>query len=164
MVGQSEKKCPENSEGQEHSSLRFNERGETDGIAYKNSEGYADSVPFQAFANMEKEQKKFRPIVYVCSPFSGDTEANTLKARRYSRYAVDHGTIPIAPHLLLPQFIKEETERELAMFMDIAILSKCSELWVFGEPTAGMLQEIAYAKRRKMPIKYFSEKEISVCM
>ena len=110
---------------------------------------------------MEKEQKKYRPIVYICSPFSGDTEGNILKARRYSRYAVDHGAIPIAPHLLLPQFIKEETERELAMFMDIAILSKCKELWVFGEPTAGMQAEIAYAQRKKMPIKYFKEEDES---
>ena len=144
--------------------LLDNERGESDGIAYKNAEGYADSVPFQAIANVEKEQKKYRPLVYICSPYSGDTEGNTVKARRYSRYAVDHGAIPIAPHLLLPQFMKEETERELAMFMDIAILSKCKELWVFGEPTAGMQEEIAYAQRKKMTIKYFSEKEISVCM
>ncbi len=100
-------------------------------------------------------------MVYICSPFSGDTEGNTLKARRYSRYAVDHGVIPIAPHLLLPQFMREETERDLAMFMDIAILSKCKELWVFGEPTAGMQEEIAYAQRKKMTIKYFDEEKIT---
>ena len=80
-----------------------------------------------------------------------------MKARAYSRFAVDQGMIPIAPHLLLPQFMKEETERELAMFMDIAILSKCKELWVFGNPTAGMQGEIAYAERKEMTIKYFSE-------
>lgn len=84
-------------------------------------------------------------------------EGNTKKARAYSRFAVDQGAIPIAPHLLLPQFMKEETERELAMFMDIAILSKCKELWVFGNPTAGMQSEIAYAERKEMTIKYFSE-------
>lgn len=80
-----------------------------------------------------------------------------MKARRYSRFAVDQGAIPIAPHLLLPQFMKEETERELAMFMDIAILSKCKELWVFGKPSAGMQREIEYAKGKKMTIKYFDE-------
>ena len=84
-------------------------------------------------------------------------EGNAKKARAYSRFVVDQGAIPIAPHLLLPQFMKEETERELAMFMDIAILSKCKELWVFGEPTAGMQSEIAYAERKEMTIKYFSE-------
>ena len=127
------------------------------GVDYKNPEGYADTVPYQALTNIENEQKRYRPIVYICSAFSGDVEGNTKKARAYSRFAVDQGAIPIAPHLLLPQFMKEETERELAMFMDIAILSKCKELWVFGNPTAGMQSEIAYAERKKMTIKYFSE-------
>lgn len=127
------------------------------GVDYKNPEGYADSVPYQALSNIDKEQKKYRPIVYVCSPYSGDVVGNTEKARKYCRYAVDQGAIPIAPHLLLPQFMKEETERELAMFMDIAILSKCKELWVFGSPTAGMQSEIAYAESKRMTIKYFEE-------
>lgn len=127
------------------------------GVDYKNPEGYADSVPYQALSNIDKEQKKYRPIVYVCSPYSGDVVGNTEKARKYCRYAVDQGAIPIAPHLLLPQFMKEETERELAMFMDIAILSRCKELWVFGSPTAGMQSEIAYAESKKMTIKYFEE-------
>lgn len=125
------------------------------GVAYKNPEGYADSVAYQALCNIEKEQKRYRPIVYICSPFSGDIEGNTTMARCYSRFAVDQGAIPIAPHLLLPQFMKEETERELAMFMDIAILSKCKELWVFGTPTAGMQSEINFAERKNMTIRYF---------
>lgn len=141
----------------ENSSLPFNERGDSDGIGYKNQEGYSDMVPYQAVSNMEKEWKRYRPIVYICSAYSGDVAGNTEKARRYSRFAVERGAIPIAPHLLLPQYMEEETERELAMFMDIAILSKCKELWVFGEPTAGMKMEIAYAKRKQMTIKYFNE-------
>ena len=110
------------------------------GVGYRNPEGYADPVPYQAVSNMDKEQKRYMPMVYICSAYSGDVEGNTEKARRYSRFAVDAGKIPIAPHLLLPQFMEEESERELAMFMDIAILSKCRELWVFGKPTAGMLK------------------------
>ena len=133
------------------------------GVDYKNPEGYADTVPYQALTNIDIEQKKYRPIVYICSAFSGDVEGNTMKARAYSRFAVDQGMIPIAPHLLLPQFMKEETERDLAMFMDIAILSKCKELWVFGdEHSKGMETEIAYAEKKNMTIRYFTDKEISL--
>jgi hypothetical protein len=125
------------------------------GIACKNPEGYSDPVPYEAIKNME--QKQYRPLVYICSPYSGDVDGNTEKARRYCRFAVDQGAIPIAPHLLFPQFMDETTERDLAMFMDIVILSKCKELWVFGEPTAGMQNEIDYAEKKKMVIKYFKE-------
>lgn len=127
------------------------------GVGYRNPEGYADPVPYHVISNMDKKQKRYMPMLYICSAYSGDVEGNTEKARRYSRFVVDQGAIPIAPHLLLPQFMKEKSERELAMFMDIVILSKCKALWVFGKPTAGMLNEIAYAERKQITIRYFNE-------
>lgn len=130
------------------------------GVTYKNSEGYGDPVPFQAISNMDKEDKKYRPLVYICSAFSGDVDGNTVKARRYSRFAVDSGAIPLAPHLLLPQFMEEKTERELAMFMDMVFLGRCEELWVFGAEvrvSAGMSEEIKKAKHKNMKICYFTE-------
>jgi hypothetical protein len=129
-----------------------------DGITYTNAEGYSDPVPFLAMANIKKEEKKFRPIVYICSPYSGDIEENTLKARKYSRFAVDQGALPIAPHLLLPQYMDEKTERDLAMQMDMILLAHCLELWVFGSfISKGMEAEIARAKQRRMTIRYFTE-------
>lgn len=101
---------------------------------------------------------KVMPLVYICSPYSGDTEKNSELARKYSRFAAEQGAVPIAPHLLLPQFLSEETERELAMSMNMAILGKCSELWVFGDTvTAGMAAEIEEAERLKMKIRYYTE-------
>lgn len=99
------------------------------------------------------------PVVYICSRYRGDPEGNTEKARRYCRFAVDHCFIPIAPHLLLPQFMKEPEERKLAMVMDLVLLRKCEELWVFGEASEGMKQEIAYASKLKMKIRYFKEED-----
>ena len=68
----------------------------------------------------------YRPVVYICSKYRGDVETNVYNAQLYSRYAVEQGYIPIAPHLLLPQFVDEETERDLALFMGRVLMSKCS--------------------------------------
>ena len=128
------------------------------GISYKNQEGYADPTAYQALTKIENESKKYRPLVYICSPFSGDVELNTEKAKRYSRFVVDAGAIAFAPHLLLPLYMQEETERELAMFMDMVFLGKCDELWAFGNViTKGMQAEISKAKKKKMTIRYFTE-------
>ena len=52
----------------------------------------------------------------------------------------------------------DATERCLALFMDIALLSKCAQLWVFGgNITKGMDIEIEKAKRKGQPIRYFTE-------
>lgn len=61
--------------------------------------------------------KLYRPLVYICSPYSGDTEANLAKARNFCRFALDQGQIPLAPHLMFPQFMNDAdpVERELAI-------------------------------------------------
>ena len=139
------------------------------GINKYNAEGYYDPTPFEALKAIETEAKRtrpFRPVVYVCSPLSGDIAGNQEKARRYCRFVVESGGVPIAPHLLFPQFMDDnnEEERNLALFMDIVLLSKCAELWVFGETISkGMSIEIEKALRKSKPIRYFSSdlKEVS---
>ena len=102
--------------------------------------------------------KKYYPLVYICSPFAGDIETNVNKAKRYSRYALDKGNIPIAPHLLFPQFMDDDKERKLAMHFNYVLLGKCEEIWVFGDYISpGMKEEIRIANKRKMKIKYVKE-------
>ena len=117
-----------------------------------------ETVPH--IAVREKAEKVYRPLVYICSPYSGDVEKNTEIARKFSKFALDAGSIPLAPHLLFPQFMTDERpeERELAMFMDIVLLGKCDELWVLaGKVTQGMAVEIEKAKKRRQPIRYFNQ-------
>ena len=100
-------------------------------ISKYNSEGYHDPTAYSALSSIESETRAlraFRPIVYICSPFSGDIEKNVAAARAYSRFAVEQGYIPIAPHLLFPQFLNDsdQKERELGLFFGNAIMSKCS--------------------------------------
>lgn len=129
-------------------------------ISKFNSEGYYDPTTYEALSKVEREEKtaRYRPLVYICSPFSEDVSGNIERTEKYSRYAVDSKAIPIAPHLLFPQFMSDDAERELALFMDMVLLGKCEELWVFGElVTEGMSAEIAKAKRKNMKIRYFTE-------
>lgn len=135
------------------------------GISFNNPEGYSDPVPYEALKAIEREERKhsYRPLVYICSPYAGDAEWNTMRAREYSRFAVNNGTIPIAPHLLFPQFMDEATERELAMFMNMVLLERCEELWVFGDRISeGMAAEILRAKQKHMTIRYFTVEQEDV--
>ncbi|KOA21169.1 hypothetical protein CLHOM_02990 [Clostridium homopropionicum DSM 5847] len=135
-------------------------------ISKFNSEGYYDPTPYAAITNVIKEEKAernsaFKPLVYICSPYSGDIDINVKKARAFCRFALEKNCIPLAPHLLFPQFMDDDIpqERELAMFMNMVLLGKCNELWVFGDIISkGMAEEIAKAKKRKQLIRYFNEK------
>jgi len=124
-----------------------------------NSEGYYDPTAYEALTAVEKGSKVFRPLVYICSPYSGDVEGNIKSARRYSRFAVEMGYIPFTPHLLYPQFLDDDnpTERSLGLFFGNVLMSKCAEVWVFGDYISfGMKAEIERARRKKYTIRYFS--------
>lgn len=128
-----------------------------------NAEGYYDPTAYEAMTLIEKEERAlraFRPIVFICSPYAGDTENNVKSAQGYSRFAVDKGYIPLAPHLLFPQFMNDANpaERKLGLFFGNALMSKCSEVWVFGERiSAGMESEIKRARWKNYRLRYFTE-------
>lgn len=94
--------------------------------------------------------------VYICSPYSGDTETNIRKAQQYCKQAIKENHIPIAPHLYFPQFLDDEDVNERAFGMMFAkyLLLQCDEVWVCGKKISkGMTEEIALAKKYDIPIK-----------
>lgn len=136
-----------------------------------NHEGYPDPTAYQALSNVEREEKEVKvyfPLVYIASPYAGDTVRNTDRARGYCRFAVSKGCIPLAPHLHYPQFMddKDKAQRDLGLRFALILLGKCDELWVFGDiVSGGMAREIAKAKKRGMPIRYFTAEceEVKTC-
>lgn len=94
--------------------------------------------------------------VYICSPYRGDVETNVQNARKYCRAAVELSCLPIAPHLLFPQFLDDDNprERERGMIMAHELIFMCDELWVFGldNPSEGMGKEICRAEGAGVPV------------
>lgn len=135
----------------------------------RNSEGYIDLVAYKAIMNVDREKKAetksaFRPLVYVCAPFSGDIEGNKKKAAEFAEFAYKNGCIPVTPHLLFP-FMNDESpnERALALQMDIILMGKCQEVWVLSEKiTEGMAVEIDKATRRRQTVRYFNNDFVEV--
>ena len=131
---------------------------------YRNKEFYYDPTAGAALSHVASEERKanhiYRPLTYIVSPYAGDILVNVEAARRYCRFAVDKGFIPIAPHLLYPQFLNDDdpSERELGLFFGNALMSKCAEVWVFGSRiSSGMEAEIKRAKWKGYHLRYFTE-------
>jgi hypothetical protein len=93
--------------------------------------------------------------IFVCSPFAGDIERNTLYAQEACRFVVGTGNNPFAPHLFYPQFIDERTGRQAGIKRGIQMLVDCDEVWVFTElgRSAGMNQEIDIAGALPKPVR-----------
>ena len=65
-----------------------------------NAERYLDPTAYEALMNIEREAKRtaYKPLVFICSPFAGNIERNTRRAREFCRFAVSENCIPIAPN------------------------------------------------------------------
>ena len=119
-----------------------------------NIEGYEDPTAYEALTHINAEERKgrFRPMVYICSPFSGDPEGNTEKAKRYCRYATQAGYLPFAPHLFFPLFLRDELPRERALGLSMAIvmLTKwgiicgCTGLWIITALIVSQFPELFF--------------------
>ena len=121
------------------------------GIPKKNIEGYPDPTCYQALKEIQRAEYGYRPLVYICSPYSGDIAENVELARRFSAFAVAARQIPLAPHLHYPQFMDDADAdaRELAAFFNRILLSKCEQLWAYI--TAHTLCEDCLAAGRYTP-------------
>lgn len=129
-----------------------------------------DAVMAKMMAEYRAEQRaiyrrqaeiKSRPKVYVVSPYAGDVETNIKNAQKYCRFVTVKKCIPLASHLLYPQFLNDDnpTERELGTMFGMALLKMCDEVWVFGkERSPGMKAEINEARRLKKTIRFVTEK------
>ena len=89
-------------------------------------------------------------LVYVCSPYRGDTERNVAYAKELTREVLEYGYTPITPHLYLTQVLDDEIpkERELGLLAGQELLKHCEYIligWRYGI-SDGMQQEIMIAR------------------
>ena len=88
-------------------------------------------------------------LLYVCSPYRGDTKRNKEYARKLTRAALDNGFIPVTVHLYLTEATDDTNpeERVRGMAAGMKILEHCKYILVgdrYGI-SEGMKAELTFA-------------------
>lgn len=88
-------------------------------------------------------------LLYVCSPYWGDTKRNKEYARKLTRAALDNGFIPVTVHLYLTEATDDTNpeERVRGMAAGMKILENCKYILVgdrYGI-SEGMKAELTFA-------------------
>jgi len=102
-------------------------------------------------------------LVYICSPYAGNTENNVRFARAACLYAAEHGCAPVAVHLLYPQILDDAipAQRDIGIRMGLRVLASCDELWICGTRIShGMSCEIAEAEWLGISVRRLSTEQI----
>lgn len=71
-------------------------------------------------------------LLYVCSPYRGDTKRNKEYARKLTRAALDNGFIPVTVHLYLTEATDDTNpeERVRGMAVGMKILENCKYILI----------------------------------
>jgi hypothetical protein len=73
-----------------------------------------------------------------------------------SRYILQKGFVPLNPFMIFEYFMLDTVNRNTIRNANNNLVKKADELWVFGQVSDGVLDEIKLAKKLRKPIKYFS--------
>lgn len=105
-------------------------------------------------------------LLYVCSPYRGDTRRNKEYARELTRAALNSGFAPVTVHLYMTEVLDEEKseERNRGMAAGRDILKQCSYILIgtkygFSE---GMREEITLATLKGLRMLYEKDGKLYV--
>lgn len=101
-------------------------------------------------------------LAYICAPNS--STADVERAIEYSLDCRENGYIPIAPHIILPEYTRKEKPADIPLLNDHrrALLRRCDLLLICGDfITSSMRREINTAQELHIPIyaRYLDDKE-----
>lgn len=131
-------------------------------LELKNAERYYDLTAYEALKNVSDiERLKSKNVIYVCSQFGGNIEKNQRKFCKYCKFIIKKGYIPMAVNLMFPRFMDDfyTNGKKKAILMSLDIISRCDELWCFGEYISNrMIQELIFARKHMIKIRYFTSR------
>ena len=70
-------------------------------------------------------------------------------------FVLKQGKLPINPFMVFGYFLNDRVDRNLVRRGNNQLIQSCKELWVFGSIADGVLFEIALAKIKGIPIRFF---------
>ncbi len=101
-------------------------------------------------------------LIYVASPYDGDMKKNVEFAKAGCDFVMKQGHGFFAPHLTYTKVLDDSDprQRKLALEMALTMLTRCDELWVFGENiTQAMSIEMDFAKQKDIPVRQISAED-----
>lgn len=87
--------------------------------------------------------------------YPAHSKHNFYFTEHISKFVLDQGMVPLNPFMVFHYFMFDRVDRDVVRNANNNIVRRCGELWVFGEISDGVLEEIRLVKRLGKPIRYF---------
>jgi hypothetical protein len=87
--------------------------------------------------------------------FAAHAAETAYLSTKICAYVLRRGAVPVDPFMSLGYFLYDMVEKDLVRRANNNLIMRCDELWVFGEPSDGVLAEIALATSLEKPVRRF---------
>jgi hypothetical protein len=87
--------------------------------------------------------------------FAAMSRHNFYLREHIIKFILEQGKTPLCAFMMYSYFLLDTVDRDQLIKATNDILEKSDELWVFGEVTEGVQEEINRAQKINLPIKYF---------
>lgn len=87
--------------------------------------------------------------------FAAMSKRNFFLREHIIRFILKKGFTPTCAFMMYSYFLLDTVERHRLIEANNDLIRRSDELWVFGDISDGVAEEIKLAKRLKQPIKYF---------
>ncbi len=105
----------------------------------------------------EPEMLIEKPTTELPVIFTAQSKLNFYCRDAICEFVFRKGAVPVNPFRLFEYFLADRVDRNLIRQANNNLIRKCDEVWVFGKIIAdGVLFEILYAKKLKMPVKFYT--------
>ena len=105
-------------------------------------------------------------LLYVCSPYRGDTKRNKEYARKLTRAAINNGFVPVTVHLYLTEVTDDQNpeERSRGMAAGMKILENCKYILIGNKygVSDGMKAEMTLAALKGKVMLYEQDGTVNI--
>lgn len=98
----------------------------------------------------QKSLATSRPVV-----FAAMSKKNFYLREHIIRYLLEKGYTPTCAFMMFSYFLLDTVDRRLLIAANNDLIRRSDELWVFGDISDGVTEEVKLAKRLKIPVRYF---------
>lgn len=73
------------------------------------------------------------------------------------KYILEKGCTPTCAFMMFSYFLLDTVDRRSLICANNDLIRRSDELWVFGDISDGVVEEVKLADRIKIPVRYFEE-------
>src|SRR3989344_2918521 len=103
------------------------------------------------FTMPQKPLKNYQRVI-----FAAMSKRNFYLREHIIKFVLQNGLTPTCAFMMYSYFLLDTVERKSLIAANNSLIRKCDELWVFGQVSDGVAEEIKLARKLNLPVKFYT--------